>query len=208
LRKDSTELLIYLVESPEHGPGHRIFDDADILVGGGVCGIESEMERETDRFVRLGVIEASKDRDQIVFQDKDIAALGIPRDDEWRIGRLSPAYAKSELERQIFDSQVRAGKELLTTWEQQDDVGFTAYIPKKVRGGCLAALAGSICAVGEAFDKIEITALKYWYGRDWWTKIPTDDLILAEFPLTVPVRIRWGHGAHLVVSDVMTVFAC
>jgi Dimerisation domain len=168
----------------------------------------ADMQQVTDRFVRLGVIEAAKERDQIVFQDKDIAVLGIPPDNEWRIGRLSPASGKSESERQIFDSQVRAGKELLMSWEHQDDLEFTAYIPKKVRGGRLTDIAGSLCAVGEAFDKIEITALKYWYGRDWKTKIPNDDVILAEFPLTVPVRIRWGYGAHLVVSEVKPVFAC
>ena len=55
-KEDSIELLVYLVESPEHGPGHRVFDDADILVAGGVWAIGSEMERQTDRFVRLGVI--------------------------------------------------------------------------------------------------------------------------------------------------------
>ena len=118
------------------------------------------------------------------------------------------ACGRSELERQIFDSQVRAAKELLATWEYQDGRDFTAYIPKKVRGGCLASVAGSLCAVGEAFDTIKITALKYWYGRDWRTKIPADDVILAEFPLTVPARIRWGHGAHLVVMDVKQAFAC
>ena len=207
-KEDSIELLVYLVESPEHGPGHRVFDDADILVAGGVWGIESEIERQTDRFVRLGVIEAKKDGDRITFTDADLAGLPLPREEQWRIGRLSPAHSRSELERQIFDSQVRAAKALLTTWEQAEDCDVTAYAPKKVRGGCLASLAASLCAVGEAFDIIEITAIKYWYLRDWKTQVPADDLILAEFPLTVPVRIRWGQGVHLVVSDVEPVYAC
>jgi len=172
-KEDSIELLVYLVESPEHGPGHRVFDDTDILVAGGVAAIESEMERQTDRFVRLGVIEAKKNGNRITFTDADLAGLPLPREEQWRIGRLSPAYSRSELERQIFDSQLRAAQALLTSWEQAEDSDFIAYAPKKVRGGCLASLAASLCAVGEAFDTLGITAIKYWYPRDWKTKIPT-----------------------------------
>src|SRR5262249_35527934 len=77
-----------------------------------------------------------------------------------------------------------------------------------VRGGCLASLAARLGAVGEAFDKIEITTIQYWYGRDWAMKIPTEDLILAEFSLIVSTRIRWGHGVQLIVSDVKPIYAC
>ena len=133
-KEDCTELLVYLVESPEHGPGYRFFDDADIFVAGGVLAIESEMEKQSDRFVRLGVIEAKKDGNRIRFTDEDLAALPVPGEEQWRIGRLSPAYGRSELERQIFDSQVRAAKALLTTLEEEEDSEVTAYVPKKVRG--------------------------------------------------------------------------
>jgi hypothetical protein len=207
-KEESIELLVYLVESPEHGPGHRVFDDADILAAGSVGAIETEMERQTDRFVRLGVIEAKKNGNRITFTDADLAGLPIPSQEQWRIGRLSPAYSRSELERQIFDSQVRAAQALLTSWEQPDNSDFIAYAPKRVRGACLASLAASLCAVGEAFDTLEITAIKYWYSGDWKNKIPNDEVILSEFPLTIPVRIRWGHGAHLVVSEAEPAYAC
>ena len=207
-KEDCTELLVYLVESPEHGPGYRFFDDADIFVAGGVLAIESEMEKQSDRFVRLGVIEAKKDGNRIRFTDEDLAALPVPGEEQWRIGRLSPAYGRSELERQIFHSQVRAAKALLTTLEEEEDSDVTAYVPKKVRGGCLASLAARLGAVGEAFDTIQITTIQYWYGRDWAMKIPTEDLILAEFSLIVSTRIRWGHGVQLVVSDVKPIYAC
>src|SRR5262245_36344764 len=100
-KEDCTELLVYLVESPEHGPGYRFFDDADIFVAGGVLAIESEMEKQSDRFVRLGVIEAKKDGNRIRFTDEDLAALPVPGEEQWRIGRLSPAYGRSELDETI-----------------------------------------------------------------------------------------------------------
>jgi hypothetical protein len=208
-RKEIARLLVYLVESPEHGPGHRVFDDEDILVGGGVRAIESQLEKENDRFLRLGVIEAEKDCDRISYTDEDLLVLPEPLEGQWQIGRTSPAYGRSALEREIFESQDRAAKRLLATWQHTDEDGdCIAYVPQKVRGGCLASLASSLCAVGETFDKIEITAIKYWYGKDWQVKIPTEELILAEFSLVVPVRIRWSQGAHLIISDIGPVYSC
>src|SRR5262245_12822501 len=46
------------------------------------------------------------------------------------------------------------------------------------------------------------------YGLFNQLKIPTEDLILAEFSLIVSTRIRWGHGVQLVVSDVKPIYAC
>jgi hypothetical protein len=135
-RKEIARLLVYLVESPEHGPGHRLFDDEDIVVGGGVRAIESQLEQENDRFVRLGLIEAAKDSDRISYTEEDLLALPKPLEWQWKIGRTSPAYGRSALEREIVDSQDRAAKRLLASWRYKDeDVGCIAYVPKKVRGG-------------------------------------------------------------------------
>jgi len=69
-------------------------------------------------------------------------------------------------------------------------------------------LASSLCAVGEAFDILQITVIKYWYDLKWKDSTPSEDLILAEFALSVPIRIRWGWGEHLVVSDVEPLYSC
>ena len=206
-RKEMQEVLIYFADCPEHGREHRIFDEEDLLIAGGVHAIEVELERGTERFVRLSVIEAEKTVNGLVLQDEDLAALPAPVEHEWRIGRLSPAYGRTELERQIFASEVRAAQSLLAGWEHEDDGDVIAFAPKKVRGGCLASLATSLCAVGEAFDTLHITVMKYWYDRNWKLSFPTD-LILAEFAVRVPIRIRWGCGEHLVVSDAMPPYCC
>lgn len=206
--KETEEVLIYLAECPEHGPEHRVFDEEDLLIAGGVHAIELELECGTDRFVRVGVIEAEKTVNGIVLKDEDLAGLPAPADHEWRIGRLSPAYGRSEFERLIYISELRAAQSLLASWEHEDDGDVIAFVPKKVGFGCLASMASSLCAVGEAFDTLRITVIKYWYDRDWKVKTASEDLILAEFPLVVPIRIRCGYGEHLVVSDVKPLYSC
>jgi hypothetical protein len=86
--------------------------------------------------VRLGLIEAAKDSDRISYTEEDLLALPKPLEWQWKIGRTSPAYGRSALEREIVDSQDRAAKRLLASWRYKDeDVGCIAYVPKKVRGG-------------------------------------------------------------------------
>src|SRR5207249_7062432 len=52
-----------------------------------------------------------------------------------------------------------------------------------------------------AHDIIEMTALKYWYDPQWATRVLTQDVILDEFPLSVPVQLRWGSGEKAVVRS-------
>jgi hypothetical protein len=207
-RKEMQEVLIYFADCPEHGREHRIFDEEDLFIAGGVHAIEVELERGTERFVRLGVIEAEKTVYGLVLQDEDLAALPAPVEHEWRIGRLSPAYGRSELECWIFNSEVRAAQSLLADWEHEDGELAIAFVPKKVRGGCLASLASSLCAVGEAFDVLKVVVIKYWYDRKWRDRMPYEELILAEFAITVPIRLRWGCSEHLVVSDAVPPYCC
>jgi hypothetical protein len=111
-----------------------IFSEEDLLIAGGVHAIEVELERGTERFVRLGVIETEKTVHGFILKDEDLTALPKPMDHEWRIGRLSPAYGRSELERWIFNSEVRAAQSLLASWEHAYDGDVIAFAPKKVRG--------------------------------------------------------------------------
>jgi len=38
-----------------------------------------------------------------------------------------------------------------------------------------------LCTVGEAFDTLRITVVKYWYDPKWKDRMLCEDLILAEF---------------------------
>jgi hypothetical protein len=87
------------------------------------------------------VIEAENSVNGILIKHDDLAALPTPLNHEWRMGRLSPAYGRNELERAIFNSEVRAAQVLLASWEHEEDGLAIAFVPKKVREGCLASLA-------------------------------------------------------------------
>jgi len=144
----------------------------------------------------------------IIVENEAIAALPIPSEHDWRTGRLSPAYGRNELERAIFNSEVRAAQSFLAGWQQEDDGLAIAFVPKKVRGGCLASLAASLCAVGEAFDSLRIAVVKYWYDPKWKDTMLCEELILAEFAVTVPIRVRWGYSEHLVAVDALPPYCC
>lgn len=142
-----------------------------------------------------------------------IAALPAPLEHDWQTGRLSPAYGQSEVERGIYRSEVRAAQSLLSGWkcqEDQEEGMVMAFVPKRVRVGCLASLASSLCAVGEAFDTLSMTVIKYWDDPNSKITPPIDlpDWTVSEFALALPIRIRWGCGDHLVVSDVMPFIYC
>jgi hypothetical protein len=49
---------------------HRIFNEEDISVAVGVHSIEAELERTSERFVRLGVFTAKKSVDETVLGNK------------------------------------------------------------------------------------------------------------------------------------------
>lgn len=212
-KTEQQELLVYLAECPDHGPEHRTFDDQDICVAGGVRALEAELERETDRFVRLDVIKAKKSATGTTFKDKDIAALPTPLEHDWQIGRLSPAYRRSQLEREIYMSEVRAAQSLLARWKYQEDQKErmdVSFVPKRIRVGCLASLASSLCALGEAFDTVRMTVIKYCDDPNSKITPPIDlpDCTISDFALTVPIRVSWGCGDYLVVSDVMPFLYC
>ena len=69
-------------------------------------------------------------------------------------------------------------------------------------------MAASLCAVGEAFDSLRIAVIKYWYDPKWKDTMLGEDLILAEFFVTIPIRIRWGCSEHLVAGDAMPPYSC
>ena|ERR1700694_1268709 len=71
------ELVVYLVFSPEWGPGYRVYNDEDIQVSGGIHGIERVLEQESYWFARLGRISGELGAHGVTFHDTDIAQLWI-----------------------------------------------------------------------------------------------------------------------------------
>jgi len=69
-------------------------------------------------------------------------------------------------------------------------------------------LASALTTIRRAHDIVEMTALKYWYDPQWATRVLTQDVILDEFPLTVPVQLRWGSGEKAVVAEVLPISYC
>jgi hypothetical protein len=65
-----------------------------------------------------------------------------------------------------------------------------------------------LCTVGEAFDTLRITVVKYWYDPKWKDSMLCEDLILAEFSVIVPMRLRWGRSEQLVVSEALPAYPC
>jgi hypothetical protein len=102
--ESSNEAIVYLVQSPKYGLQYRFYAEEDILSEGGIHTIEEYLRRETQWFIRLGVIQAEDQGGTRTFQEKVIASLPAPSPGDRQIGRLNPSFGLGELEGQIFDS--------------------------------------------------------------------------------------------------------
>jgi hypothetical protein len=127
------ELVVYVVLSPDGGPGYRVYADEDIQVSGGIHGIERILEQESYWFARLGKILAELGPQGVTYQDSDIAQLPKPPESAWQIGRRNPAFAGSELGRQIFKSTFETITRLLDSWKQEQDGTVEAYTLKELK---------------------------------------------------------------------------
>jgi hypothetical protein len=78
----------------------------------------------------------------------------------------------------------------------------------KINANRISSLASALTTIRRAHDIVEMTVLKYWYDPQWATRVLTQDVILDEFPLTVPVQLRWGSGEKAVVAEVLPIAYC
>ena len=86
------ELIVYLVVSPESGPGRRIYSDEDVHALGGIYGIERALENESYWYVRLGQIQGEeRPRGGLTYNDSALAELSEPPEGAWKNGRRNPA---------------------------------------------------------------------------------------------------------------------
>jgi hypothetical protein len=54
----------------------------------------------------------------------------------------------------------------------------------------LSSIASALISNGRAYEVAGMTVIKYWYDPDWKVTCLPCDLILAEFPVNIPVWLR------------------
>jgi hypothetical protein len=205
------ELVVYLVFSPEWGPGYRVYNDEDIQVSGGIHGIERVLEQESYWFARLGKISGELGPHGVTFHDSDIAQLPKPSESAWQTGRRNPAFAGPEVVRQVFKSTFQAVERMLDSWKREQDGTVDAYALKelKISSRSLVSLTNALHSLRQVHDMVGITVIKYWYGSSWSEPhLPADDLVLAEYSFHVPLQVRWSAGEDLIGVEVMPMSLC
>jgi len=85
------EALVYFVVSPEDGPGHRIYEEEDILARGGVHAAERVLENENYWYGYLGRVWGEPSPRGVTYQDSEFARLPAPNQTIMKIGRRNPA---------------------------------------------------------------------------------------------------------------------
>src|SRR5262249_48371319 len=158
-------------------------------------------EKECYWFVRAGEIPAKLCGQHVSFQESDLAALPDAHSlSAWKTGRQNPAFAGSELHRQVFRAIFEAMRQMLDAWKRNEDGVTDAYALKElhISQECLASLTSGLQRLERVHDVIKITAIKYWYDSSWPEPHSVGDLVLAEFSFAVPVQVRWAAGNTLV----------
>jgi len=201
----SNEAVVYLVQSPKYGLQYRFYAEEDILSEGGIQTIEQFLRRESLWFMRVGVIEAKYEGGTTTFTNEAIASLPASSPGDRQIGRLNPSFGLGEIERQIFDSMFEFLSNWFEQWTIRDGTIIEAYAIKEVRvtSNRLSCLASTLLAAKDGVELVELIVLKHWYGGDWLVRVQCDELIIAEFPLTVPIRVRWAKDTALIVTEIL-----
>ena len=86
---------------------------------------------------------------------------------------------------------------MLDSWKQEEDEIADAYTLKelKISSAHLVSVTNALISLPHVHEIVEITVMKHWYDRSWSEPhLPEDDLILAEYSVHVPLRVRWSAG--------------
>jgi len=205
------DAIVYFVISPLEGPGLRICDDDYLQAMGGIHALERLLESQSYWFVQLGQISGRQDRYRVTFQDSDFAKLPEPPEGAWQIGRLNPAFGKSEIEKRAFREVFQAVQRMLDTWKTHEGTTVDAYALKelKVSPQRLVSLTTGLCALKRVHDVLEVTALKFWYDSEWLSRpVPSDDLVLAEYSFKIPLQLRWAADQRLISAEILPTAIC
>jgi hypothetical protein len=209
-RDSNADLIVYLVISPDSGPGYRIISDEVIQASGGIHAIERSLEKESYWFVRLGNIREESTPYGGRLNDSDFASLSIPPEDVWCTGRRNPAYGKSELERYVFKAVFRAVERMLDGWKREQDGVVDAYALKelKISSERLGSVTDSLRTLPRVHEIAEITVFKYWYEQPWPMHVVCDDLVLAEYSLKIPLQFRQSASQEMFCVEIMHFALC
>jgi len=205
-----TELIVYWRHSVERGPEHRVFDEDDIQAAGGINGIEMELQRDSYWFVQLGVIEAQEDASGWSYPTEAIAALPEPDPEEWSLGRHNPAFRSGAFERHIFESLFRSLSALLKSWAHEEEEAISAYVIKQIDMSPtrLSSIASALTSIRQAYEVAQMTVIKYWYAPEWKGICLPCDLVLAELPVSIPVRFRLDAAQGAIATDILSSSSC
>lgn len=205
MKDEGKQYTVYFAFCPEHGPEHRFYGEEDVQRLGSVLSIEKEIEAETYWFVRLGTLIARRNSYEgrlshsFTFSEGDIARLPYPPVKDYRVGRGNPAFGRSELELQIFESIFHAVKTRLDNWKSKGDDGLDeGYAVKKLKitSDRISELATTLAATGTAIETIEITVLQYLYDEKCARQILTEDDALDELPFVAVVELQSRRDSH------------
>ena len=205
-----TELIVYSCHHVERGPELHIFDEDDIQAAGGMYNVERELQRDSYWVVRLGTIEGEESVSGWSCTDEALAGLPEADPGGGHLGRRNPSFQRGQLERLIFQSLFQSLSAFLKGWNHEEDGLINAYTLRmiKISPNRLSSIAGALTSIRRAHDVIGLTVLKYWYDPEWKMTWPSNDLILAEFSLVVPLQFRWGNGEGVVTTDILTLSSC
>jgi hypothetical protein len=205
-----TELIVYWCHSVERGPEHRVFDEDDIQAAGGINGVEMELQRDSCWFARLGVIEAQHSARGWSYTDEALAALPEADPGEWRLGRHNPAFRRGTFERHVFESLFRGLSKLLKSWAHEEEEAVSAYVIKQIdiSPDRLSSIASALTSIGRAYEVAGMTVIKYWYDPEWKVTCLPCDLVLAELPVSIPVRLRLDSAEESIVTDILPSSSC
>ena len=80
-----------------------------------------------------------------------------------------------------------------------------AFVPKKTSSRFCGISGQQLVCCRRSTDALGMTVIKYWNDSGCRAALPIDlpDLTIFEFSLPVPIRVCWGCGKDLVVSDVV-----
>jgi hypothetical protein len=147
----------------------------------------------------------------VTFQDSDLAQLPGPLEEAWQIGRLNPAFGKSEIEKRAFSEAFQAIQRMLDTWKAYEGTTVEAYALKelKISPHRLVSLTTGLCALNRVHDVLEVTTVKFWYDSLWASKpVPGVDLNLAEYSFKIPLQLRWAADQRLISVEILPPALC
>jgi hypothetical protein len=144
------------------------------------------------------------------FSNNEFKRLPRIAEVPWRIGLRNPAFKGSEIERRIFKAAFLRIQRMLDTWKSTEDDEINAYTLKTlhVTQPTLACIAAALQNVSPIHASFEILVMKYWYCKSWEEKEPMPDLVLGEFPLSIPLRFQWSLDAGVIKAEVLLLGSC